>query len=408
MANLTPNPHQAGVPARPKQESAMRKALILAVAMTLVFGVIAGCKKDIGPGYDDSSVKFGLFVSTTGDIASFGGDTKNGADLVVEEINAAGGIKGKKIDLRFQDTASDPQQGGNAATKLATQDGVFLAMGAVASGISLNAAPVFQENGIPMISPSSTNPTVTQQGDLIFRICYLDDFQGGACAVFAHKDMGAKKAAILSNQDDAYSTGLAKFFKAKFEALGGTIVAEESFKKGTSDFNTQVSNIKGKGADVIFVPAYYNDVALIAKQIRAQGIKAPLLGGDGWESSTLTKNAEGSLSGSYFGNHYSQEDKSEKVQNFVAAYKKKYGETPSSLAALGYDVVYVAKEAIEKAGVFDRAKVAEALRGLTDYQGVTGKFSIDKDRNAVKPISMLKIEGDRFVPVRQIQPGEVE
>ncbi|MCA8919444.1 MAG: ABC transporter substrate-binding protein [Planctomycetes bacterium] len=390
----------------------MRNALTLLIALGAVLTLgLAGCKskdEEIGPGYDDDSVYLGVFVSKTGDIASFGGDTKNGVDLAVEEINAAGGINGKKIDLRFEDTASDPQQGGNAATKLASGDSVFLAMGAVASGISLNAAPIFQEKGIPMISPSSTNPTVTQQGDMIFRICYLDDFQGGACAVFASKDLKAKKAAILSNQDDAYSTGLAKFFKSKFTALGGEIVAEESFKKGTSDFNTQISNIKGKGADIIFVPAYYNDVALIAKQFRSQDIQTPLLGGDGWESANLTKNAGGALSGSYFGNHYSQEDKSDKVQNFVAAYKKKYGETPSSLAALGYDVVYVAKAAIEKSGAFDRAKVADALRALTDFEGVTGKFSIDKDRNARKPISMLKIEGDRFVPVRQIAPSEVE
>ncbi|MCA8910304.1 MAG: ABC transporter substrate-binding protein [Planctomycetes bacterium] len=389
----------------------MRKALTLLIALGSVFAVVlAGCKSgdEVGPGFNDDKVFLGLFVSTSGDIASFGTDTKNGVELAVEEINASGGINGKKIELRVEDTASDPQQGGNAATKLATGDSVFVALGAVASGISLNAAPIFQEKGIPMISPSSTNPTVTQQGDKIFRICYLDDFQGGACAVFAHKDLKAKKAAILSNQDDAYSTGLAKFFKAKFTKLGGEIVAEESFKKGNSDFNTQISNIKGKGADIIFVPAYYNDVALIAKQFRAQDVKTPLLGGDGWESASLTKNAEGALEGCYFGNHYSQEDKSDTVQKFVAAYKKKYGETPSSLAALGYDVVYVTKAAIEKAGAFDRAKVLDALRGLTDFQGVTGKFSIDGDRNARKSISMLKIQGDRFLPVRQIAPEEVE
>ena len=180
----------------------MRNALTLLIALGAVLTLgLAGCKskdEEIGPGYDDDSVYLGVFVSKTGDIASFGGDTKNGVDLAVEEINAAGGINGKKIDLRFEDTASDPQQGGNAATKLASGDSVFLAMGAVASGISLNAAPIFQEKGIPMISPSSTNPTVTQQGDMIFRICYLDDFQGGACAVFASKDLKAKKAAIAS------------------------------------------------------------------------------------------------------------------------------------------------------------------------------------------------------------------
>ena len=170
---------------------------------------------------------------------------------------AAGGINGKKIDLKFQDTASKPEEGGSAAEKLATQENVLVAMGAVASGISLSAAPVFQRSGIPMVSPSSTNPTVTQQGDQIFRICFLDDFQGAACAVFARKDLKKEKAAILMNQDDAYSTGLGKFFKAKFEALGGKIVAEESFKKDTSEFNTQITNIKNANPDIIFVPAYW-------------------------------------------------------------------------------------------------------------------------------------------------------
>lgn len=392
----------------------MRQALTLLIALIAVtFVGLAGCKdkgNEAGSGgVTEDSVKLGLFVSTTGGIATFGLDTKNGVDLAVEEINAAGGINGKKIDLRFQDTASKPEEGGSAAEKLATQENVLVAMGAVASSVSLNAAPVFERNGIPMISPSSTNPTVTQQGKNIFRICYLDDFQGGACAVFAYKDMKARKAAILANQDDAYSTGLAKFFKAKFEKLGGEIVAEEAFKANNSEFNTQITNIKGTEPDVIFVPAYYNDIALIGKQFRSQGVDAPLLGGDGWESSKLIPNAGvGTLDGCYFGNHYSQADDREVVKSFVAAYKEKYGEMPSSLAALGYDVVYVVKKAIENAGEFDRAKIADAIRALKDFEGVTGTFSIDENGDAKKPISMLKIKGESFDFVRKIAPSEVD
>ncbi|MCA8914525.1 MAG: ABC transporter substrate-binding protein [Planctomycetes bacterium] len=392
----------------------MRQALTLLIALGAVLALsLTACKKEENSagtsGVTDDTVKIGLFVSTTGAYATFGTDTKNGVDLAVEEINATGGIKGKKIDLKFQDTASKPEEGGSAAEKLATQENVLVAMGAVASGISLSAAPVFQRSGIPMVSPSSTNPTVTQQGDQIFRICFLDDFQGASCAVFARKDLKKEKAAILMNQDDAYSTGLAKFFKAKFEALGGTIVKEESFKKDTSEFNTQITNIKNAAPDIIFVPAYYNDVALIGKQFRSQGVDVPLLGGDGWESGKLIPNAgPGTLDGCYFGNHYSQADDREVVKNFVANYKKKYGEAPSSLAALGYDDVYVVKKAIENAGAFDRAKIREALAGLKDFEGVTGKFSIDENRNARKPISMLKIEGEKFNLVRQIQPEEVE
>ena len=391
----------------------MRSALTLLIALSAVLVLsLTACKKGDNAagasGTTEDTVKLGLFVSTTGEIATFGGDTKNGADLAVEEINAAGGIKGKKVDLRFYDTASKAEEAGTVASKLATQDQVLVAMGAVASGLSMAAAPVFEEAGVPMVSPSSTNPAVTTLGKNIFRICFLDDFQGGATAVFAYKDLKKRKAAILRNQDDAYSNGLADFFKLKFEALGGKIVADESYKKGTKEFAAQITNIKAAEPDIIFGPCYYNDVALIAQQVRGQGIDAPMLGGDGWESASLIPNSKGALEGSYFGNHYSQEDKSEKVQNFVKGYKAKYGGAPSSLAALGYDVVYVVKKAIEDAGEFDRAKVRDALANLKGFEGVTGKFSIDGDRNAVKPISILKIEGDRFAPVRQVQPDEVK
>jgi branched-chain amino acid transport system substrate-binding protein len=387
---------------------------LMAIMTALTLTLIVGCKDRSDNGSGESSgvtedkVKIGLFVSTSGAYATFGQDTKNGVDLAVKQINEAGGISGKEIELIPYDTASLAKEGGNSATKLVSQDKVLVAMGAVASSISLAAAPVFNDAGVPMVSPSSTNPEVTEIGENIFRICYLDDFQGGACAVFASKDLKKKKAAILKNQDDAYSTGLANYFALKFKALGGEIVKDESFSKGTKDFNTQITNIKGANPDIIFVPVYYNDVALIAKQVRAQGIDAPLLGGDGWESSQLVPTAGEALEGCYFGNHYSQEDKSEKVQSFVKGYKEAYGNTPSSLAALGYDVVWVVKKAIEDAGSFDREKVRDALAGLSDFEGATGKFSIDENRNAKKAISILQVKGDRFVSVRKIEPSEVK
>ncbi|MCC7508811.1 MAG: ABC transporter substrate-binding protein [Planctomycetes bacterium] len=392
----------------------MRKALILAIALSVLFFTAIGCKdkgnEAGGSGATEDTVKLGLYVSTTGKIATFGTDTKNGVDLAVEEINKAGGIKGKTIDLRFYDAASKAEEAGNVATKLATQDKVLVAMGEVASGLSLAAAPVFEQNGIPMVSPSSTNPTVTQQGKNIFRICFLDDFQGSACAVFAYKELGKRKAAIIRNQDDPYSTGLADYFRLKFKALGGEIVADESYKEGTKEFASQITNVKAKTPDIIFLPCYYNDVALLSQQIRGQGIgdDVPMLGGDGWESANLIPNSKGALEGSYFGNHYSPEDPSEHVQAFVKGYKAKYNTAPSSLAALGYDVVYVVKKAIEEAGEFDRAKVRDALAALKDFKGVTGTFSIDEHRDARKPISILKIQGDKFLPVKQIQPQDVK
>jgi branched-chain amino acid transport system substrate-binding protein len=397
----------------------MRSFQLLAAMLVLAGSVfLAGCGSKEG-------VPIGMFVSTSGAFSTFGQDTRNAAMLAVEEINAAGGIDGQPIRLVFHDTASRPEEGGNVATRLATQDRVLVAMGAVASGVSLSAAPVFQTQGVPMVSPSSTNPTVTEQGDMIFRICYLDDFQGGACAVFAYKDLGNRRAAILRKRDDAYSAGLASFFSSKFTGLGGEIVRDEAFADGTTDFNTQISNIRGANPDIVFCPVYYTDMSLIARQLREQGVTVPLMGGDGWESDRLIPDAGNTLEGCYFGNHYNQESDDPKVRHFVEAYRKKYGKAPTSLAALGYDVVYVVKRAIEDSGVLRRGEeetkgksardllaenrkaVADALRELKDFEGVTGRFSIDENRNARKSISILRIEGDRFVSVRQVTPEEV-
>ena len=390
----------------------MRSALTLALALCAagIVSVLVGCKGGDDSGVTDTHVKLGLFVSTSGQVQTYGQDTKNGVDLAVEEINKAGGINGKQIEIVFANTNSKADEARQAASQLATKDKVFLAMGAVSSGLSLAAAPVFQEAGIPMISPSSTNPEVTKKGDLIFRICFLDDFQGGACAQFATKDVSAKRAAILFNQSNDYSKGLAQFFKKKFIELGGEIVNEQSFKEGDTNFDTQISSIAGQNPDVIFLPCYYGNVGLVARAIRQvkELETVPLLGGDGWESGELVKTAGDALEGCYFGNHYSQEDPRELVQNFVSAYKDKYGVTPTSLAALGYDLVYVVKKAIESAGKYDRQAVAEALRKLKDFEAVTGTFSIDENRNARKPISILRIEGTKFLPHKQIKPEDVE
>ncbi len=371
-----------------------------------------GCKdksNSAGGGGGDE-IPLGLYVSTTGDIADFGTATKNGVDMAVEEINASNGIGGKKIKLTFYDVRSDSSEATTAAKKLSTEDNVVAAIGEVASGLSLAAAPIFQQNGVPMVSPSSTNPTVTEKGDRIFRICYLDDFQGGACAAFAHKDLNARKAAIIIEQDSPYSVGLANFFKSTFEKLGGKVIAEEKYRSKETDFSTQVSNIskKDEKPDVVFAPVYYGDIALIAKEFRKQGLKMPLLGGDGWESPKLIQLAGEALEGSYFGNHYNPKDNDPKTQKFVKAYTEKFKEEPNSLAALGYDAVFVIKQAIENGGGSSRDQITEGLRKIKAFPGVTGTFDIDGKRNARKPISMLKIKGDKLELVRQVQPDEVK
>jgi branched-chain amino acid transport system substrate-binding protein len=383
--------------------------LILTVCTVLV---LASCKQEdndeADAGVVDDKVRIGLFVSTSGDFGTYGQDTRAAVNLAMDEINAAGGVLGKQIEIVFHDTRSLPEQGGQAATHLVSRDNVLVGIGAVASSVSLQAAPVFQNAGVPMVSPSSTNPAVTQDRDFVFRICYLDPFQGGAMAVFAYNELEARRVAMIVKRDDDYSTGLADFFQRKFESLNGTVVRVNFSRETGSDFSSQVTAIQNANADVLFAPVYYNDMSVIARQIRTAGLDIQMLGGDGWESELLLTGADGALEGGIFGTHYNPFDEAEKTQAFVEAYRELHDKRPSGLAALGYDAVYVVAEAIERAGEFNRAKVAEALRATRDFEGVTGTFSIDANRNARKPISILRIEGDRFVPIRQITPAEVE
>jgi len=391
----------------------MQKIFAFASIMLATAAMIylAGCKdkgnETGGGGGEGGDISVGIYLSLSGDNADFGITTKNGVELAIEEINKTGGVKGKKLKPVYKDTASKPEEAGTVARQLVSQDKVAVAIGSVESGQSLVAAPIFQEAGVPMVSPSSTNPLVTQKGDRIFRVCYLDDFQGAACAAFAFKDMKAKKAAILAKADDPYSTGLAQFFKAKFEKLGGKIVSEQDYRGKLTDFSTQVSNIKPTEPEVVFVPVYYGDIGLIAKEFRKQGVSAPLLGGDGWESPQLVKLGGTALEGCYFGYHYNPDDQDPKVQAYIKAYREKFKDEPNSLSALGYDAVYVIKAAIEKEGD-SRDGITKGLRAIKGHKGVTGTFDIDANRNARKPISMLKIGDNKLVQVRQVMPEEVE
>ncbi|MCZ7605446.1 MAG: ABC transporter substrate-binding protein [Planctomycetota bacterium] len=268
----------------------MRYALTLLIALTALFSAsLTGCKdkgNDAGGG-DADEIRVGVFLSLSGANADFGKTTKNGIDLAVEEINEAGGINGKKLVIIAKDTRSKPEEAQTVAKQLASQDKVAVAIGSVESGQSIKAAPVFQEAGIPMVSPSSTNPDVTKQGDRIFRVCYLDDFQGQACAAFAYKDLNLRKAALIYAQDDDYSKGLAQYFREAFKGMGGSIVEEAPFQGDVSEFKDQVSKIAAAGPDVIFAPVYYAKIGLIARDFRKQGVTVPLLGGDGWESPQL-------------------------------------------------------------------------------------------------------------------------
>jgi len=255
-----------------------------------------------------------------------------------------------------------------------------------------------------MITPSSTNPKVTQVGDYIFRVCYIDEFQGLVMAKFAANSLKLKKVAILKDLKNDYSVGLSKVFAEEFAKLGGTIVGEQSYSEGESDFRAQLTQLKSLAPEGIYTPGYYTDVGTVARQAKDLGLKVPLLGGDGWDSPKLTEIGGEALNGSYFSNHYSADDPNPVIQKFVGDYKKKFGEVPDGLAALGYDAAKILFDAMGRAGSAEEAKVRDALAATRDFPGVTGRITIDKDRNAVKPAVILKIEGGKYVYVETIKP----
>ncbi len=365
-------------------------------------GVLAFLASLAGSSAQDE-IPIGEYASLTGGSASFGQSSHKGTELAINEINASGGVLGKKLKLITEDDQSQAGQPATIVRKLIAQDKVAAVLGEVASSKSLEAAPICQQNGIPMISPASTNPKVTQVGDHIFRICFIDPFQGTVMSKFA-QSKGWKKIAVLTDVKQDYSVGLAECFIKDFTAAGGEIVKEQKYSSGDKDFKPQLTSLKAAKPDAIFVPGYYAEVALIGKQARLLGIKAPLLGGDGWVGDSLLKVAGKSLDGSFFSCHFSADDQSPRVQNFVKAYQAKYGEIPDDMAALGYDSAMILAEAIKRAGTTDSAKLRDAIAATRDHPGITGNITIDPERNASKPAVILTIGQGGFQFVETVAP----
>jgi branched-chain amino acid transport system substrate-binding protein len=375
------------------------------VLLTLM---VLGCKtsESPSPNSDAGEIKIGHYASMTGSEATFGQSTDNGIKLAVEEINAAGGINGKKVKLITYDDKGDTKEAGSAVTRLITSDEVVAVLGEVASGMSLAGAPVCQENGVPMISPSSTNPRVTLVGDMIFRVCFIDPFQGEVCAKFARENQNATKVAVLYDQAAPYSTGLAEEFVKAFEALGGTITTQQTYTAGDQDFTAQLTAIRSDNPDMVFVPGYYTDVGNIAIQARKLGITVPLFGGDGWDSEKLAEIGGDAINGCFYSNHYSHQDPSPRVQDFIEKYRAKYGKTPDGLAALGYDAAMLLFEAMKRSPSLEGADLAAAISETDGFEGVTGTISIDEQRNAVKPAVMLEMVDGQPTYVTTIVPDE--
>lgn len=365
------------------------------LAIFLVFSIFfTACVQKGGNGPTESTgdtIKIGVYGDMTGPTSSFGQSTKNGIDLAVEEINAAGGVNGKKLLVVSEDDQGRPEQAKTVVSKLLSQDKVQAILGEVASTNSLAAAPVAQEAKIPMITPSSTNPKVTEVGDFISRVCFIDPFQGSVMAKFSANTLKAKTAAILGDVNSDYSKGLTQFFEEEFVRLGGKVVAKEAYTQTDPDFKGQLTKIRNLNPDVIYVPGYYGQVGIIAKQARELGMNMPLLGGDGWDSPEIWKLGGDALKNTFISNHYSAENPAPEIQNFVKAYQAKFKVVPDSLAALAYDAAKVLADAIKRAGGTDSTKLRDAINATKDFPGVTGKITLDAKRNAVKPAVVLEL-----------------
>lgn len=366
--------------------------------------VLISCNNTQKGKQEPTEIVVGEFGSLTGSTATFGISTRNGVDMAIDEVNKAGGILGKKIRIVIEDDQGKPEEAQTVVTKLVNKDRVVAVLGEVASSRSLAGAPICQQNRIPMISPSSTNPKVTQVGDYIFRVCFIDPFQGYVMAKFAANTLKLKKVAILRDIKNDYSVGLADVFVENFQKMGGSIVADESYSEGDADFSAQLTSIKSKDPEGIYVPGYYTEVGLIARQTRKLGLPVPLMGGDGWDSPKLFEIGGEALNDCYYSNHYSVEDPSPAIVRFVAEYKKRYNEVPDALAALGYDAGRILVDAFRRANSTDGPKVRDALSQTTDYAGVTGKITIDKDRNAIKPAVVLRVKDGKREYVETVTP----
>ncbi len=383
----------------------MRRARA-AAALALAFATVACIEKKQEAAPSDK-ILIGHVGSMTGNEATFGLSTDNGIRLAIDEQNKKGGIKGKMLALETRDDQGKPEEAAVAATRLMTQNRVAILIGEVASSRSMAMAPIADSNQVPMISPTSTNPKVTKDGEktrpYVFRVCFIDPFQGTVMARFA-AERKIKNVAVLRDVGNDYSVGLADFFIKAFTAAGGTIATDQSYKAGDQDFKAQLTSIKGRKPEAIYVPGYYTDVALIARQAHELGIKVPLLGGDGWDSSKLYEIAKGALDGSYFSNHYSDEDPSPVVQEFIAKYKAAYASVPDSMAVLGYDAARVGFDAIARAKDMTGPSLAEAITATKGFQGVSGIITVDADHNAVKSAVVLGIEKNKAKYAQTIAP----
>ncbi|MGI6668838.1 MAG: ABC transporter substrate-binding protein [Acetivibrionales bacterium] len=370
----------------------MKRLISIILSVLLVTALLTGCA-----GGSTNEIRIGINYELSGEVATYGQSSVEGIELAIEQINAAGGINGKKIKPIKYDTMSDPAEATTLATKLMTQDKVLVVLGPATSGSFMAQIPVANDNKIPVISGSATadEVTVDEKGvkEYAFRICFSDSFQGTSMANYALEKLGSKRAVIIMDSSSDYGKGLAENFVKTFEAGGGTIVAQEAYVKNDTDFNAILTKIKGQDFDVIFIPGYYNEAGLIIKQARAQGIDTPILGADGFDSPVLLELAgPEALNNIYFSNHYSSLDEDPKVVQFISDFKAKYNKEPDAFNALGYDLAMFAADAIGRAEKLTGESIKEALEATENFSGVTGTFSVDENHNPVKSVVIISLK----------------
>lgn len=380
------------------------KLLSLALIASVILALACEPRRKAGTTDSSGPILIGYYGDLSGRTSNFGQSAKNGEEMAIAELNAAGGVLGRQVKLVAEDDEGRPERATTVATKLIDQDRVIALLGETTSGNTLAAAPKAQAAKVPMISPAATTPAVTEVGDYIFRVCFIDPFQGEVMAKFAANTLKAKTAAIMLDFNSPYSRGLTQFFEKSFNKLGGTVIDRQAYTQGDRDYKGQLTAIRSHNPDVIYVPGYYGEVGVIAKQAQQLGIKKPLLGGDGWDAAQLWQLGGDALDGDYISNHYSVDDPAPAIQKFVAAFKSRYGIVPDALGALGYDTVMVLADSIKRAGTTAGPQLRDAIAQTKNFPGVTGTITIDDHRNAVKPAVVLKLMGGKYVYVETIQP----
>lgn len=350
-------------------------------------------------------IRVGQFASLTGKEASFGVAGHKGIVLAVEELNARGGVLGRPVEFLVEDIQSKSGESATAVKKLIARDQVVAILGANASTNSLEAAPICQAAHVPMIALSSTNPKVTAMGTYIFRVCFIDPFQGAVLAKFVRETLHARRVALLTSVSASYSVGLSNVFRDRFTAAGGEIVAEQKYTEGDKDFRAQLTAIRAQHPDAIAATGYYTEAALICRQARALGLDMPIFGGDGWEAPQLLELGGQAVEGTYYSTHYSAESPAPEVQGFIRRFQARYdGEVPDAVAALGYDAMMLLADAMQRAGTTEGPAVRAALAATKDFPGITGRTTIDAQRNPSKPAIVVAVRNGRVQFVEAVLP----